>query len=102
MEDNKKQLHISYQRIETALNKLDIKTKKAQGGIFIFANFAKYLEEQTFEAENKLWEKMFCDLKLNISPGRIFATNEPGWFRICYALEPSIIEEVIRRLSTLK
>lgn len=102
MEDNKKQLHISYQRIETALNKLDIKTKKAQGGIFIFANFAKYLEEQTFEAENKLWEKMFCDLKLNISPGRIFATNEPGWFRICYALETSIIEEVIRRLSTLK
>ncbi|EJO5347284.1 aminotransferase class I/II-fold pyridoxal phosphate-dependent enzyme [Clostridium botulinum] len=102
MEDNRKQLYISYKRIEEALNKLDIKTKKAQGGIFIFAHFGKYLEENTFEGENKLWEKMFGDLRLNISPGKIFAADEPGWFRICYALEPSIIEEVIRRLSTLK
>ena len=99
---NRAALSKSYKKMEKALNDMDVKTLPAEGGIFIFADFSAYMDDNTFEAENALWQKIFGDLKLNISPGRIFAAPTPGYFRLCYAQAEPIMDEVIRRLGTLE
>ncbi|WP_230398875.1 aminotransferase class I/II-fold pyridoxal phosphate-dependent enzyme [Novisyntrophococcus fermenticellae] len=57
---------------------------------------------QLMVVQQCLWHKIFDELKINISPGRVFATDKPGWFRICYASEPAVVDEMCRRLRTLK
>lgn len=102
LKHNREELHKSYLKMVEALDKIGVKSLPAQGGIFIFADFSPYMEEDTFECEMQLWEKIYNELKVNISPGRIFAGDKPGWFRICYALEPEFVDETCRRLLTLK
>lgn len=102
LQHNREQLRISYEKMTVALNEIGVECLPAQGGIFLFANFSKFMESQDFDAEFKLWEKIFGDLKISISPGKVFAAKEPGWFRVCYALEPELVDEACRRLKTLK
>ncbi len=102
IEKNVDMLHEGHARLVEALKELNVETLPAAGGIFVMADFRDYLEENTFEAENKLWKTIYDDLHINISPGEIFGTSEPGWFRICYAIPETSLKEVIRRLQTLK
>ncbi len=83
------------------LKEIGIHSEPAQGGIFLFANFGKFMKEKSFEEEFVLWERIFGELRINISPGQIFKAEEPGWFRVCYAHPTPVIEEACRRLRTL-
>ena len=49
-----------------------------------------------------LWEKIYNDLMINVSPGQLFGYNKPGWFRACYAFDEDTVKEACRRLATLK
>lgn len=102
LQKNREQLRISYEKMVKALEAIGVKCLPAQGGIFIFADFSPYMENLDFDSEFKLWEKIFGELKISISPGRVFAAPNPGWFRVCYALEPELVDEACRRLSSLK
>jgi len=102
LQHNRIELHKGYVKMVNALKEIGVTAFPAQGGIFIFADFSEFIEENTFEAEMKLWEKIFGDLKVSISPGRIFSADKPGWFRICYALNPATVDEACRRLRILK
>ncbi len=102
LKSNKEQLHIGYTRMVEALNEIGVETMPAQGGIFIMANFENYMDDKTWDGEYALWEKIYNDLKINISPGKIFATDSPGWYRICFAHDEEIVKEACRRLLTLK
>ena len=77
-------------------------TMKAQAGIFVMADFSAYMEKQEFEAEHVLWEKIYHELMINVSPGQLFGCDRPGWFRACYAFDQDTVEEACRRLATLK
>lgn len=102
LQRNREELRKGYKKMTHALDEIGIPHLPAQGGIFIFADFSAYMKEHTFEAEMDLWHKIFDELKINISPGRVFAADKPGWFRICYASEPAVVDEMCRRLRTLK
>jgi len=99
---NREQLHKSYKLMKKYLHEMGIKTLPAQGGVFIFADFSDYLSEVEFSEEFILWEKLFKNHKLNISPGQLFDAPKPGWFRICYAQDPMIVAEACSRLKQLK
>ena len=43
------------------------------------------------EAEIVLWNKFF-DAGVHIAPGKGFHCAEPGWFRIVFAEEPSLLK----------
>ena len=43
------------------------------------------------EAEIVLWNKFF-DAGIHIAPGKGFHCAEPGWFRIVFAEEPSLLK----------
>ena len=51
----------------------------------------KFLSEITPEAEVTLWNKFF-DVGVYITVGKAFHCAEPGWFRIVFAEEPSILK----------
>lgn len=51
----------------------------------------KFLSDITPEAEVMLWNKFF-DAGVYITPGKAFHCVEPGWFRIVFAEEPSLLK----------
>lgn len=102
MELSRKRLAIAYQIFSKGLEDIGISTMKSQAGIFVMADFSDYLEKQEFSAEHVLWEKIYNELMINISPGQLFGCDRPGWFRACYAFNEDTIEETCRRLRTLK
>lgn len=102
LEKNREQLRISHDKIVKGLKEIGVKTLPAQGGIFVFADFSPYMEKNDFDYEMKLWEKIFGELKINITPGKVFGATKPGYFRVCYALPPSHVDEACRRLATLQ
>lgn len=102
MELSRKRLAIAYQIFSKGLEDIGISTMKSQAGIFVMADFSDYLEKQEFSAEHVLWEKIYNELMINISPGQLFGCDRPGWFRACYAFNEDTIEETGRRLRTLK
>lgn len=99
---NKEQLRKGYDLMKESLNDMGIETLPAQGGIFIFADFSDFMEKAEFSEEFVLWEKIFGELKVNISPGQLFDAPKPGWFRICFAQDPAIVAEACKRLKKLK
>lgn len=102
MDLSRKRLKIAYETLEEGLYEIDIPIMKAQAGIFVMADFSKYMERNEFDAEQLLWEKIYNELMINVSPGRMFGTQEPGWFRACYAFDKDTVEEACRRLKQLR
>lgn len=101
MQLSRDRLFTAYKTIEKTLNDMGVKTMKAQAGIFIFADFTPYMDKPEFASEQILWEKIYNDLMVNVSPGHLFGTDKPGWFRLCYAFDQATVEEACRRLATL-
>lgn len=102
MELSRQRLGEAYRIIVDGLAAIGVPTMKAQAGIFVMADFSAYMEKKEFEAEHVLWEKIYNELMINISPGQLFGTDKPGWFRACYAFDKETVEEACRRLVSLK
>jgi aspartate/methionine/tyrosine aminotransferase len=102
MELSRQRLAIAYKIFAEGLESMDVPVMKAQAGIFVLADFSAYMEKPEFETEHVLWEKIYNDLMINVSPGQLFGCDKPGWFRACYAFDKETVEEACRRLKTLK
>lgn len=102
MELSRKRLAQAYDMITNGFEAIGVQTMKAQAGIFVMADFSAYMEKQEFEAEHTLWERIYNELMINVSPGQLFGCTRPGWFRACYAFDRDTVEEACRRLKTLK
>jgi len=98
----RRKLHAAWELIEENFRKMNIETLPAQGGIFVFANFAPYMDQVIFSEEYTLWEKIYKELHISISPGQLFDADTPGWFRVCFAHDPAVVAEACARLKTLK
>eukprot|EP00760_Papus_ankaliazontas_P010089 PhM_4_TR14196/c1_g4_i4/m.27965 len=80
------ELHIPYLRSTT-------------GGMFLWVDFSQFLTAQTFEAEDALFERMFAEARVLLTPGKTCKTQMPGRFRICYgALQPGASVAAIKAL----
>lgn len=95
-------LRTAWEVIEESFDEMEIEILPAQGGIFVFANFAPYMDQMVFEEEYTLWEKIYKELRINISPGQLFDAATPGWFRVCFAHDAKVVKEACTRLKTLK
>ncbi|NWX75009.1 1A1L1 protein, partial [Alca torda] len=76
---NKKRL----KEAQNILANLGIPVLKSSG-LYVWADFRKFLKSQTFEAELELWQKLL-DKKFLISPGKAFYCYKPGWFRLVFS-----------------
>ncbi|NWI19493.1 1A1L1 protein, partial [Crypturellus soui] len=97
---NKKRLREAQNILVDGLADVGIPVLKSSGGLYVWADFQKFLKSQTFEAEFELWQKLL-DGKLLISPGKAFHCYEPGWFRLVFADSVDKIYLCIERLKHL-
>lgn len=102
MDLSRQRLKTAYEIMTKGLADIGVPTMKAQAGIFIMADFSAYMDKQEFAEEHVLWQKIYNDLMINVSPGQLFGCDRPGWFRMCYAFEEDTVKEACRRLAALK
>ncbi|OXB53719.1 hypothetical protein ASZ78_011566 [Callipepla squamata] len=97
---NKKRLKEAQNLLVDGLADIGIPVLKSSGGLFVWADFRKFLKSPTFEAELELWQKLL-DKKLLISPGKAFYCYEPGWFRLVFSDSVDKIYLCIERLQQM-
>lgn len=61
---------------------------RPQAGLFLWADFSAFLTAPTAAAEMELYELILAEANVNLTPGTIFHSPTPGWFRICHSSEP--------------
>ncbi|KAM6210819.1 1-aminocyclopropane-1-carboxylate synthase-like protein 1 isoform 1-T2 [Sarcoramphus papa] len=97
---NKKRLKEARNILVDGLAAVGIPVLKSSGGLYVWADFRKFLKSQTFEAELELWQQLL-DKKLLISPGKAFYCYEPGWFRLVFSDSIDRIYLCIQRLEQM-
>ncbi|KAK1172536.1 1-aminocyclopropane-1-carboxylate synthase-like protein 1 [Acipenser oxyrinchus oxyrinchus] len=95
---NRRRLLKSRSILVNGLQKLNIPVLKGFAGLFVWADFRKFLKTQTFEAEMDLWWRLIHE-KVYISPGQAFYCSEPGWFRLVFSDTVNKIQLGIERLQ---
>jgi aspartate/methionine/tyrosine aminotransferase len=97
--ENRNRLAESYQITSELLGGEGIPHIDAQAGLFVWIDLRQWLAEPTAEAEHALWQTIFKKGGVSISPGTVFHCEEPGWFRLCYAVGETDLREGIRRIG---
>lgn len=99
-ETNQKRLRGAFTLVSTALQELGVPVHESQAGLFLWADFSKWLKDSSgFEAEKELWQRIFDQARVSISPGANFHSTDPGWFRICFAHDKLVLGEAVKRLG---
>lgn len=100
IQENNSKLLTSYKHIKQILKqKLDVDIVPANAGIFVWADFSKFLKDKSFKAELDLFHDIFDTCGVSITPGQYFNCVEPGWFRICFAQDKGFISYAVERLK---
>jgi aspartate/methionine/tyrosine aminotransferase len=60
----------------------------ADAGFFVLIDLREFLEEATWEAEERLWRRVLEEANVNLTPGSACRISEPGFFRLCFAPVP--------------
>ncbi|XP_073533459.1 1-aminocyclopropane-1-carboxylate synthase-like protein 1 isoform X2 [Phyllobates terribilis] len=95
---NKELLRESQTAMVTGLEELKIPVLHRSTGMYVWADFRKFLTSQTFEAEMDLWKRFIAE-KLCIAPGKAFVCSEPGWFRLTTCIPSDILQVFLERLK---
>ncbi len=97
---NRQKLLAAFQHLQSELQQCPrLEYLHTQAGHFVFIDFSHYLQPPTFEAELALFDDLFSQTRVNITPGQYFKCNTPGWFRLCFANHPEVVSEALRRLT---
>lgn len=64
------------------------------GGFSLWVDLRRYLTS----GEDELWQRILRRGRVNILPGGVFASPEPGWFRLCHATNADALQTGITRL----
>jgi aspartate/methionine/tyrosine aminotransferase len=97
--ESRRRLGASYARCADLLDDLGIPYIPASAGFSVWTDLRRWLTAPTFDAERALWKRIFDGARVNILPGEIFGSPEPGWFRICHTTQPQIVSAGITRLG---
>ncbi|XP_072448334.1 1-aminocyclopropane-1-carboxylate synthase-like protein 1 isoform X1 [Chiloscyllium punctatum] len=94
---NRARLKTAHKCVANELRAMGIPFLNRHAGLYIWADFRKYLKNPTFEEEEKLL-KRFVKNKILLINGRSFGCCEPGWFRIVFADETYRLQLGMQRL----
>ena len=81
-------LRAQYTCFSAHLERLGIAYVPSCAGLFTCVNLRQYLEEDSWEGEVKLQQRVFEECKAVLTPGADCKMHEPGWFRCCWASIP--------------
>jgi aspartate/methionine/tyrosine aminotransferase len=93
-------LRETYAGVVAALDAHRIEYIPAEAGIFLLCDLRRFLDEPTFAAEHRLWQRIFDEANVNLTPGSACRIAEPGFFRLCYAaVSAEAVFEAIARIG---
>ncbi|XP_066441868.1 1-aminocyclopropane-1-carboxylate synthase-like protein 1 [Eleutherodactylus coqui] len=95
---NKKRLREAQKKLLSGLEELTVPVLHRCTGIYVWADFRKFLTSQTSEAEIELWKRFIAE-KLYITPGKAFQCCEPGWFRLTTSLPDDMLQACLEKLK---
>eukprot|EP01133_Synstelium_polycarpum_P004226 gene4226-4928_t len=78
-----------YNLATSLLRQYGIPYTEGDSGLFIWLDLRKCLRENNFKDEMRVWEMIFTEAKVSISPGQFSLNEAPGFFRIIFS-NPSI------------
>ena len=90
---NQKVLTESYIIVVKTFKKLGIPFVPSRGSLFIWADFSKYLKENSQASENEFWMKIYHNTGILLTPGEGFGHTKHGQFRVVY---PSVSKDDLR------
>lgn len=82
--ENQKRLTRSYVSVVKLLQKYNIPYVPSRGGLFVWADFSKYLAHDDQSSEMAFWMKIYESTGLLFTPGQGFGHLGHGRFRIVY------------------
>ena len=92
----------AYARLTAALDGGGIRHVPAEAGVFVLLDLRTHLAAPTWEAEHALWIEILEKARVNLTPGAACHVGEPGFFRLCYAGQPTeTVEAGVRRIKRL-
>ena len=100
IKENRKLLSNSYIKVIELMRKHDIPYVPSTGGLFVWADFSKYLTEQSEDAEIDFWQEVYKKSGVLFTPGHGFGHKGFGFFRIVYPYVGfEILEVALERLD---
>ncbi|GAB1640022.1 aminotransferase class I/II-fold pyridoxal phosphate-dependent enzyme [Krasilnikovia sp. MM14-A1259] len=94
----RERLAASYAAAAAHLTGAGVPFRPADAGFSIWTDLRGWLEEATPDAEHRLWQRLFTSGRINLLPGAVFHSPEPGWFRLCHTTDPATVAEAVARL----
>ena len=88
IEANKRLITQSYKLVIEALQKIKVPYVPSRGSLFVWADFSKYLEENSDKAEEQLWTNIYKHTGVLLTPGAGFQHQKKGLFRIVHTAVP--------------
>ncbi len=83
-----------------ALTDVGIPHVTPTAAFFVLCDLRAHLEAPTWEAEDALWQRILETSGVNLTPGSAIRSPEPGWFRLCYAANPTpVVLDAVRRVG---
>lgn len=100
IKENKQNLTHSYKIVVSALNKIGVAYIPSRGSLFVWADFSKYLKEDSDQGQEQLWIDIYKNTGVLLTPGTGFQHQKKGLFRIVHTAVPiSHLEVAMRRMT---
>jgi len=97
--ENSKRLAASCDLVTKALREMEIPYLQPEGGMFVWCDCRQLLKlalpsnPASNEAEDSLYNALWKEARVVITPGLAQHQTEPGWFRVCFAaVKPAVLE----------
>lgn len=99
--ENQQRLTKSYKLLVTHLKNSGIPYIPSEGSFFVWADFSKYLTEDTDQGQERLWLEIYRNTGVLLTPGGGFGHEKKGLFRIVFTAVPfAHLEVAMERMTT--
>ena len=92
--ENQHRLGEAHRRASGALAAAGIEHFAAEAGFFVLCDLRPFMSEVTWAEEERIWRRLLDSAGVNLTPGSACRVGEPGFFRLCFANQPSEAVEV--------
>lgn len=99
VQENQRKLTANYLVVVAALRDMGVPFTPSRGSLFVWADFSKFLHENTADAEMIFWQDIYEQTGILLTPGVGFQHRRHGIFRIVHTVvEPEALEIAMGRL----
>ncbi|WP_083472966.1 aminotransferase class I/II-fold pyridoxal phosphate-dependent enzyme [Frankia sp. R43] len=99
--ESRRRLGRAYRSAAGLLTAAGLPFVPVEAGFSLWVDLRGWLTEPTFAAEDELWARILDEAHVNVLPGRLFASPDPGWFRLCFAAAPAVVSQGVDRIARL-